>query len=408
MEYGLLYINLDGFGRYYYDTMPDREKNLPNLTRLIREGTFFEQAYTGIPSITYPMQSAIVSGCYSCRTGNCDKIWDRKQNEVKLLRRKNDAETIGEVLEKEKITTVSIQQFALQDRGCTAGRSERLYVQPGGDYRRRFAVLESLIQDKRIYDGDTCFEYPEFPRAVFLYADDLDAIGHNPEVCRQDTEEKRVLMVQQRLKEIDEGLGRILHLMEEKGLFEKTFFLLTTDHGMVSYQGKSRSRELQKALEQYGFSRVECWKEGKVEGEPDVLLTSHDIQCQVYLPEDFNRQQDLKEYLEKLPYVEQVLTREELDQRGVCREYGDMVVSPKEGACFSMNELEPGRLYASHDSMNEKCQHIFAVLTGPGIKKGYKEERRVQNIDFIPGIVKKIGWPVPGQADGVLTDTIFQ
>ena len=70
----LLYINLDGFGKYYYDQMADRDA-LKGINRLKRMGCFFEQARTGIPSITYPMQSAIVSGCYSEMTGNCDKIW---------------------------------------------------------------------------------------------------------------------------------------------------------------------------------------------------------------------------------------------------------------------------------------------------------------------------------------------
>ena len=171
----LLYINLDGFGKYYYDQMADRDA-LKGINRLKKMGCFFEQARTGIPSITYPMQSAIVSGCYSEMTGNCDKIWDRDKNQVVPLRRLNKAETIGEVLKKEDVTTVSIQQFTLENRGCRKDDPQHLYVQPGGDYRTRFSILERLITDREIETENGKITYEKLPEAIFLYVDDLDTI----------------------------------------------------------------------------------------------------------------------------------------------------------------------------------------------------------------------------------------
>ena len=50
MKQYLIYMNWDGFGRYYFDCMPDRETRLPTLMSLLSEGTFFENARTGIPS----------------------------------------------------------------------------------------------------------------------------------------------------------------------------------------------------------------------------------------------------------------------------------------------------------------------------------------------------------------------
>lgn len=403
----LLYINLDGFGKYYYDQMADREE-LKGINRLKKNGSFFEQAYTGIPSITYPMQSAIVSGCYSEKTGNCDKIWDRSSNQVVLLRRLNRAETIGEVLEKERVTTVSIQQFTLENRGCRRDDPEHLYVQPGGDYKKRFEILERLITDQEIETENGKMVYEKLPDAIFLYVDDLDTIGHNPEFCRTDVEEKRVHNVQQRLREIDAEIHRLLELLERKKLLEETYLLLTTDHGMISCT-EDRTVQLKEALERYGFEKVCCCWEGDVPEKTEVLLTGHGIQCQIYLPKTFGKKQrmELKAYLQTFDFAESVLTKEELVEKGVCEEYADILISPKEGMGFAFGGMEKGKLYASHDSVNEKCQHIFAILAGPDVRKGYIEPRRVKNIDFIPSLAERMGWRRPENAVGRLPESVF-
>lgn len=396
----LLYMNFDGFGWYYYDTMPDREQNLPSLTRLIREGVLYERAWTGIPSITFPMQCAIVSGCYSNGTGNCDKSLDRERNEIVSHRRRNRAQTAAEALSGLPVNVVSIQQFALEDRGCRRGCRERLYVQPGGDYKTRFHVLQRLIQSNTISDGDREYRYDSLPEAIFFYADDLDAIGHNPPACYSDTEEERVKKVQQRLKEMDRELGITMALLEEVGLYDSTYVLLTTDHGMISYRGKSRAEELRQALLRFGFQNVVLCREGPVRGgeKADVILTSHDIQCQVYFTKPFERQEELAVYLQTLPFVDAVLTGGQLAGQGVCKEYADMLVSPAEGECFSMEEIPKGRLLAAHDSLHEKCRHIFALAKGPDLPAGMRERRMVYNIEFLPELFQWLSWPLPADS----------
>lgn len=401
----LLYMNFDGFGWYYYDTMPDKEKALPSLTRLIREGVLYENAWTGIPSITFPMQCAIVSGCYSNRTGNCDKGLDRERNEIVAHKRKNRAQTAAEALSCLPIHIVSIQQFAVEGRGCQRGVKERLYVQPGGSYKTRFNVLQRLIRSNTISDGEAVYRYDSLPEAIFFYADDLDAIGHNPLGCYSDTEEERVARVQQRLKEMDQELGATMALLEEAGVYDSTYILLTTDHGMISYRGKSRAEELKQALLEFGFQTVVLCREGPVKGgdRADVILTSHDIQCQMYFREPFARQRELAGFLKKLPFVDTVLTGEQLASQGVCKEYADMLVSPVEGECFSMEEIPKGLLLAAHDSLHEKCRHIFALAKGPGLPMGEKESRKVYNIELLPDVFRRLSWPLP--ADAVLCDS---
>jgi hypothetical protein len=362
MKKHLIYINLDGFGRYYYDRMRDEQEALPNIRKLVKRGVFFEQAYTGIPSITCPMQAGIVSGCYSDRTGNCDKYWDREANEIVLTGRLNRAQTIGEVLAEEGKTFVSIQQFALEGKGAVRGRKDRLYMEPGGDYRKRFSILLKLIRENVIEHEGTIYEYPEFPDAVFLYIDDLDSVGHNPPWCYADSEEKRV-----------DNVCRVLV-------------------GILIC-----------ALKEWGY-RVAVCREGIVETKDfDILLTSHDIQCQMFLAEgadNLNVMESLKKRLCELPYVETVLTAQELTERGVYRDYADLLISPAEGESFSLAPLDQKHLYATHDSLHEKCQHIFTTMTGPGIRSDYRETSLVYNKDLIPTLAYCLEWKQPRDATG--------
>ena len=205
------------------------------------------------------------------------------------------------------------------------------------------------------------------------------------------------------LEGIDELIGETLKSLEEKGLLDSTYLLLTTDHGMVSYRGKSRTADLICALKEWGY-RVAICREGNVETKDfDILLTSHDIQCQMFLAEgadNLNVMESLKKRLCGLPYVETVLTAQELTERGVYRDYADLLISPAEGESFSLIPLDQKHLYATHDSLHEKCQHIFTTVTGPGIRSDYRETSLVYNKDLIPTLAYCLKWKQPRDATG--------
>jgi len=75
----VVYINWDGFARYYYDLANQgTTARTPVINELISQGVFFENAYTGIPAITNAMQPAIVSGAWPATTGNETGFMDVK------------------------------------------------------------------------------------------------------------------------------------------------------------------------------------------------------------------------------------------------------------------------------------------------------------------------------------------
>ena len=68
----VVYMNFDGFARYYFDAYL-ADENLSKdstLKKLMSEGTFFENLRNALPSITNPCQNQVLSGATSAVTKN--------------------------------------------------------------------------------------------------------------------------------------------------------------------------------------------------------------------------------------------------------------------------------------------------------------------------------------------------
>lgn len=398
MEGYFLYINLDGFARYYYDGMPDRERTLPNLERWIGSGCLFDDARTAIPAITFPMQAAIVSGCPSAGTRNCWHYLDRGTGKMVKQGRFNAAQTIGEALRDAGIDTISVQQFALEGRGCDRDDPRHLYVQPGGDFRGRFRILRDLARGRAFDLDGRRYAYDALPRAFFLYCDDLDAIGHNGGPGAASTEEGRVERVRARLAEIDGALGELEAAFREAGIWEETTVLLTADHGMVGFAGPSMADDLARRLANWGYGKVSIG-----EAEPDwaVLLAANAISCQVYFRDERIDLEAARDLVSALPYVDRVLTRGELAARGCDERYADLLVSPVEGFWFGCGpERTAAGACASHDSLHDKSARVFALMLGPKVAQGRILGAPANVYDFVPTCCALAGLPACAGATG--------
>lgn len=411
MKKRLIYINLDGFAWHLYQDVPDKKKNLPGISGLIDSSTLFTDARTGIPSITVPMQTAILSGCYSAGTRNCYHYWDFESEQLVKTGRHNSAQTFGQVLLQAGRSCLSIQQFGEEDKGCRRDTPNNLYIQPAGDHHTRFDILFSLLSDHAfVYQGRR-HVYPVLPDCIMLYADDLDTIGHNHGVSPAASEKERLHRVGERLRSIDSNIGRLTALLQSLGLWDSTYLLLTSDHGMVHCTGRSRAGELANFLESQGFGPVVLGENAaNPDGSDALRLISTGIQCQLYLLKgrDTSLEQQIKQAVSRLPYVEAVLNSGELSDAGCDRRFAHLLISPVEGEHFNTNKPEVIGIRASHDSMHEKCSHIFASLRGPGIRPGHVRPEKTYNIDFIPTLCHLMDLPQPSHATGQILRDIME
>lgn len=450
-----IYMNLDGFGRYYYDLANKSMNGTPNLNNLIEQGVFFDNLYTGIPSITFPMQSSILSGAYSGVTENCYQYYDKAEGRLVKCNHDNKGETLGEVLNSLNKPFISIQQFVLNERGCNFDDDKFVYFQPGGNYKVRFQLLKDIINGKKVISKNKEYIFKNIPEYIFFYADDLDALGHNPPYTsyaplrvKSITEGSRVSSVIERLKEIDEELGNVINLLKEKNIYHNTTILITSDHGMVPYKGKSSIPKLIEALEDIGFENIKVvqdnnkkiWNKDKHKlieikeennkdketilsinesnsldiynsqatsiKETEVIIASTGIQCQLYFIGNINLK-EIKNKLSKEEYIEKCLTKEELKERGVNEKFADILISPKPFMHFNLDLNTNFILNASHDSLNEKCQKVFGVIKGSRIKHGVIYREKSYNIDLIPTACTVLNIPLMRGSNGKVLDDII-
>ena len=100
----------------------------------------------------------------------------------------------------------------------------------------------------------------------------------------------------------------------------------------------------------------------------DVLITSTGIECQIYFKELPSDLETIRQRLKQETYIEQILIKDEFKINGITEQMGDMIISPKEGKHFNVEYRYIPILMASHDSLNDKAQHIFSVFKGPNLK----------------------------------------
>ncbi|WP_027625141.1 alkaline phosphatase family protein [Clostridium lundense] len=415
MENYFIYINIDGFAKYYFDLA--RKLNIPlyNLECLINEGCYFENLWTGIPSITFPMQSSILSGAYSNVTGNVSKYFDKEKNKIVYCKHLNYGETFGEVLRNKNNSLISIQQFVLNSRGASYEDRDFLYLQPGGDYKKRFNILLELLRNNRVDLGEKSIFYDKIPKFIFLYVDDLDEVGHNAifnyEGLMAFSERKRISKVISRLQKIDIKIGEVIKALIDKKIYKRSYILITSDHGMVPFKGRSSIPRLIKDLKKCGFKNIiytDDLVSKEYENNWDVVMTSTGIEVQVWFNStevDLNK---IKHKLEKKDYIEKALTRDELIDKGVFEGFSDILVSPIPPYHFNGNISKRFLLRGGHDSLNEGTQRIFGVLKGPLIKENFICKDSVKNIDLIPTLCEILKIPVMRSSTGTIIRKVIK
>ena len=241
----------------------DRE-SIPNLARIIERGVMFRYGvFATFPTITWPSHNALGSGAWC---GHHDIVnptyYLRETRQVvtpqgsiwetgKYL--SDEVETLYEALHREYgkwdastgkgIITASLNEPC--GRGALHATLERRLLVDGerlgevarenrGDtnprwkeegqeqvYRYSATDIRALSQSLMLFDGDSqpppMFTFHEFSLT--------DAVGHD-----YGPHHKAMLDA---LVETDKRIGKILSVLDRRGLFESTLFVISADHGMA-------------------------------------------------------------------------------------------------------------------------------------------------------------------------------
>ena len=386
MSKKIIYINLDGFSYSYYEEF-HRRKMDKNFNFLKNNNMFFKNLENGIISITNPMQSAILCGAWSNKTHNIYQHYDRVNKCVVKDKRTFDAENIAQTMEKNHKTVVSIHQFMLENNPCSNQNHNCCYLKSDkeqSNYLDRFQILFDVINSKPINTGKIEVNYTTLPDLICLYIDDLDALGHNnsydnfPARCSHYQRLEDILV---RINQIFVQIDKLIDLLKEKKIYDDVVILVTTDHGMTPFYGKSQIQNLQESITKLGYTVSTSPGD-----DADVFLLPYTISCGLYALKKVNISKIIKK-LKSEGYIDVIY-----DKKTMITKYGltdigpDIMVYAKKGYHFYHRDFISGIYGASHDSRDESSKHIFGIIVDSSLSKKVNYEK-VYSIDLLPSVL---------------------
>ena len=278
--------------------------SVPNLRRLIRNGTMFEfGSITNFPSITWPSHNAIGTGAWGGHHDIVNPTYylrDKREVVTPQGQQFDTAKFLGDGVEtlyeafhrvfgpwqgQQGAFTASIHEPCT--RGADHATLERAVV---GDRDRlreitaRYAGDTNpkwLEDDQKGAHGESTVDNRGVAQAIVLYSDEshpppafmfheltlTDGVGHD---YGPHSDGQRAA-----LDETDVRVGRILDALEAEGLYDDTLFVVTTDHGMAAVDAELKATQV-RAVVDAGMKAI----------TPDPLIYLIDMAVAVTVHED--------------------------------------------------------------------------------------------------------------------------
>ena len=244
-------LRADHLGCYGY-----KRETSPNIDRLAKEGVLFEKAYpTDVP--TQPSFTSMFTGQRGIHTG----IVSHSQTE-------NLAENVPyltEILAQNGVTTAAVSTLYMMRRWFARGF--KYYMNPVAGIRRRLQQVDAeeinrmalpWIKENRdkdffifihYWDPHSLYIPPERYRRLFYEGDESNPENHSldklktqpvwPFVKRhldpmgKDITDIEYVIAQYdgEIRYADDNVGELRNLLEDLGILDETFLILTSDHG---------------------------------------------------------------------------------------------------------------------------------------------------------------------------------
>lgn len=196
----------------------DAAVRTPHFDELAERGTLFTHAFTSSPSCT-PSRGALLTGQHFFRLGSAANLWGEWPE---------DLDEYPALLEESGYHVGSV------GKGWGPGRHPGREHNPAG---RRFATVEDFLEKRRQRPFALWFgsRRPHRPyergsgKAAGVQSDRAHLFGHLPDVpeVRDDIADYYAAV-----EHFDQQLGALLRTLSEDGELERTWVVVTSDHGM--------------------------------------------------------------------------------------------------------------------------------------------------------------------------------
>ena len=378
----------------------DRLLSLPALSALAGEGVFCDNVKTVYPTLTYPIHTSLLTGCYPETHGIGHnqpfqpdtapemRAWYWRIGDIKVKTLHQAAKEKGmdiasilwpvtgknpyvrrcfpEVLPLPgESAVVKMLQYASP---VWILRMEALYG------KTRKSIKQPDLDDYAALLCEKLYESRRPPEALTAHLVDCDAMRHKYGV---DSPEARAAM-----ERLDARVGRIVKAIEKAGLMGETLFCVVSDHGQQDApKGILLDRELQAA----------CGARAQSLGMGAYIFGS-----------DLDKARQVLEANREAWGVGRIFGEQELR---ALRAPADvhLAVDALPGHCFID---KPEETRGEHGfSLDCPQAHTLLWLKGPGIKRGQRLSE-ANLVDIAPTLAKALNLSLP-QAEGKILNAVF-
>lgn len=216
---------------YGYETL-----TTPNYERLGAESTRFENAFTTAPQCS-PSRASLFTGRYPHNNGVmglCQPNWEWEMNHDE----RSIAHYFGDGGYATWLIGISHEDLTPVRRGFEVKRTDHGAKRIGNASRFLGELLDDHDDDERPFMCQIgCFEtHRDWTRNA--EPDDSKGVTIPPYLNDGPRTRQEMAEMQGASRKLDEGLGGVLDLLEERGLVDNTILVVTTDHGIAMPRAK--------------------------------------------------------------------------------------------------------------------------------------------------------------------------
>jgi len=416
----VILVSIDGLMPDYYLRADDLGLKIPNLRRLVREGSYAEGALSVMPSVTFPAHTTMITGVNPARHGIENNLvfdpdgalgggWHWFYEDLKVS-------TIFDAARKYGIRTASVTW------PVTAGAPidwnlPDMYPVPNLHEAKN---LRSLVADQDLRDflpsaeklvrmGDdirtqVALHFLEKkPGFLAIHYLELDGAQHR--------DGPGSVPAKQALEKIDGYLGEVFSALQQAGRWESTSVLVVSDHGFVEVDKVVKPGVLMRAvglLETDVEAEITAWQAAPWAAGGSLAIVTHPTASS----DSRQKVLDLVNLLKSNPVygVAKVYMGAELSRTGGFSR-ALAVLEARPGYFFSaevQGELvSPSETRGMHGySPSLPGLEAAFLAKGPGIKQGHRVET-VRLLDLAPTIARILGVEFAG-AQGRVLEELFR
>jgi hypothetical protein len=212
-------VGCDGMGSLAFSG-----DNTPNLSRLMGEGAYTLKARGVMPTSSSPNWASMLMGAGPEQHGITSNDWETNKFTIAPITTGSGGmfPTIFGVLREQKPKSKIACVYDWDGFGrLLEGRAPNILENVKGSPATAKRVIEVIKQDK--------------PNFLFVHFDEVDHAGH-----RNSWKSPEYYAA---VKEVDQLIGEIIQALQDAGIYKKTIFIMTADHGGTGTKHGGESME---------------------------------------------------------------------------------------------------------------------------------------------------------------------